>query len=296
MAIINSVVVGRGKKSVGEVTLAYQRGRTIARRRVFENKSRTSLQTVQRDKFKTIVRLVAPYKNFFCSSFEKTQYGSQYNAFIKRTAERWLSTEFQQMVEKTGFVNVNLDTANKFVSVIDVLTNAVTVQTQAEYGDGLPYVGYGSITPISYETKEIEQRQNTAESIKLTVALEDGKGWAMDVIGYVVDGYNSNFEDAEGVFYQKTYNLYSLKSTPYLLLGSIDQTTGTEVLVDTDEDSGIVTFDINAIRLLIDLVGGADKIGGQTGKRGIMNVSIRKYQKYIKNTMYLLGNARTAEV
>lgn len=83
MAVINSVVVGRGKKSVGEVTLAYQRQRTIARRRVTENKSNTPAQAKQRGKFGSFVAVMYPHIEYIKQAYQKSKYGSQFNNFTK---------------------------------------------------------------------------------------------------------------------------------------------------------------------------------------------------------------------
>lgn len=289
MAIINSVVVGRGKKSVGEVTLAYQRGRTIARRRVFENKSRTSLQTVQRDKFKTIVKLTSPYKSFFAAGFERSQYGSSFNSFISKIKERWLSEEFKKVIEKGIFTSVYDDTASPFIGVLDSLTNAVTVEHKAEYGDGLPYVGYGSITPVSYVAAEAANKQNAADSVSVVTDLGDGKGWAVDLVGFVGTPVDLTFENSKTSFISRTLNLYQNGELPNLILEGGATVTVPDLRVTTDTEAGTVTFYINAKSAIVALYGGGENVP-QEGVTGIVNFAIRKYQKYIKNTMYLLAN------
>lgn len=90
MAIINSVVVGRGRKSVGEVTLRYDRGRTIATRRIFENKSNTSLQSVQRATFAEVIKALSSIPdNIMTLLAVKSRYGSQRNNYYKN-AKGWL--------------------------------------------------------------------------------------------------------------------------------------------------------------------------------------------------------------
>lgn len=82
MAVINSVVVGRGQKSVGEVSLQVRRGRTIAARRITENKSNTPGQAIQRSSFGNFVKIFSKYKFFFSENFEPTKFGSKFNQFV----------------------------------------------------------------------------------------------------------------------------------------------------------------------------------------------------------------------
>lgn len=89
MAVINSVVIGRGKKSVGEVTLRYDRGRTIATRRITENKSNTESQNEQRKVFGTVTKALHSLLNFYFDRIAvKSRYGSQRNHYYK-VNKRW---------------------------------------------------------------------------------------------------------------------------------------------------------------------------------------------------------------
>lgn len=90
MAIINSVVVGRGRKSVGEITLRYERGRTIATRRIFENKSNTAMQSAQRATFTEVIKALSSIPNNIMTLLAvKSKYGSQRNNYYKN-AKVWL--------------------------------------------------------------------------------------------------------------------------------------------------------------------------------------------------------------
>lgn len=89
MAIINSVVVGRGKKSVGEVSLRYERGRTIASRRITENKSNTELQSEQRAVFGTVTKALHSLQDSLFSVLAvKSRYGSERNNYYRKN-KRW---------------------------------------------------------------------------------------------------------------------------------------------------------------------------------------------------------------
>lgn len=82
MAVINSVGVGRGSKSVGEFTYRYTRGRTIASRRITKNTSKTPAQVGRRGAFGSFVWMFSPYKWFFSDGYEKTKHGSSFNQFV----------------------------------------------------------------------------------------------------------------------------------------------------------------------------------------------------------------------
>lgn len=83
MAIIHSVVVGAGVKSVGEVSLRRVKGRTIASRRVWENKSRTPLQAAQRSDFKAVQEMVSAMPFLWKRYIERGKYNTAYNEAFK---------------------------------------------------------------------------------------------------------------------------------------------------------------------------------------------------------------------
>lgn len=98
MAIIHSVVVGAGVKSVGEVSLRRVKGRTIASRRVWENKSRTPLQAAQRSDFKAVQEMVSAMPFLWKRYIERGKYNTAYNEafkvnydFLQSQVETWNS-------------------------------------------------------------------------------------------------------------------------------------------------------------------------------------------------------------
>lgn len=83
MAIVNSLAIGKSRKSAGNLTYKTVRGRTIASQRITENRSNTIAQSAQRSKFSMAsqaIALVAPYIDY---CYEKSKYGSSRNAFMK---------------------------------------------------------------------------------------------------------------------------------------------------------------------------------------------------------------------
>src|SRR5574344_561061 len=86
MAIINSVTIGAGKRSIGNVTLQHYRGRTIAKKKITANPARiaSSLQVKQRDLFKYASNVCQQVRMLTKQGYNKTKYGSEYNAFMKQ--------------------------------------------------------------------------------------------------------------------------------------------------------------------------------------------------------------------
>ena len=83
MAIVNSLAIGKSRKSAGNLTYKTVRGRTIASQRITENKSNTIAQNSQRSRFSLssqAMSLIAPYID---TCYEKSKYGSSRNAFFK---------------------------------------------------------------------------------------------------------------------------------------------------------------------------------------------------------------------
>lgn len=79
MAIINSVGVGNGSKSVGEFTYRNVRGRTVASKRVLKNSSNSAAQGNQRSLFASLSKFLTAYDCYVFNAFTKTRYGSRRN-------------------------------------------------------------------------------------------------------------------------------------------------------------------------------------------------------------------------
>jgi hypothetical protein len=83
MAIIQSTAIGKAKKTAGELTYRKVRGRTIASQRITENNSRTDPQILQRSAFAVTVKIAKSLSPLLATSFQKTEFGSHRNAFMK---------------------------------------------------------------------------------------------------------------------------------------------------------------------------------------------------------------------
>lgn len=88
MAIINSVFMGRAKKSAGNATFRIVRGRTIASQKIAKKGSQGSYKTLAQFAMSAISRFAAVKAQDIALSFDKTTYGSSRNAFMKINYEQ----------------------------------------------------------------------------------------------------------------------------------------------------------------------------------------------------------------
>lgn len=106
MAVINSVGVGRGEKSAGEFTYRRARGgRTIAARRVIENKSNTPAQAEQRKDFakaSSLIKFIP--KRFMELMSVKSKTGSARNKFLSENYDACLKWWWNDTVKGYGTV------------------------------------------------------------------------------------------------------------------------------------------------------------------------------------------------
>lgn len=87
MAEIESTAIGAGRKSLGNITYRYVRGRTIASRRVTKNNSKTPKQMRQRHAFAYTGLLGKSLKPIVDIGFSKNQHGTRYANFIYHNKE-----------------------------------------------------------------------------------------------------------------------------------------------------------------------------------------------------------------
>ncbi|KAA6344338.1 hypothetical protein EZS27_008034 [termite gut metagenome] len=89
MAIIQSLAVGKARKSAGNVTYRTVRGRTILSEKITSRakQTRSSAQSEAQSNFKKVSQFMALVKDDINVSFDKTKYGSQRNNFFKLNKE-----------------------------------------------------------------------------------------------------------------------------------------------------------------------------------------------------------------
>lgn len=83
MAIINSVFMGRAKKSAGNATFRTVRGRTIASQKVAKKGTMSGNLSANQFTMACISRFASIYAFDIAVSFDPTTYGSSRNAFFK---------------------------------------------------------------------------------------------------------------------------------------------------------------------------------------------------------------------
>lgn len=83
MAIINSVFIGRAKKSAGNATFRTVRGRTIASQKVAKKGTQNGMHSSNQFALACISRFASLYAGDINVSFDPTTYGSSRNAFFK---------------------------------------------------------------------------------------------------------------------------------------------------------------------------------------------------------------------
>lgn len=132
MAVINSVGVGRGSKSVGEFTYRYTRGRTIASRRITKNTSKTPAQVGRRGAFGSFVWMFSPYKWFFSDGYEKTKHGSSFNQFVHVNRELLGKSPYNSEVNKKLIPN-----GKQLFNLLRTITNSAVPH--------LKYLSFGSL-------------------------------------------------------------------------------------------------------------------------------------------------------
>lgn len=99
MAVINSLAIGAGVKSAGNITYRRTRGRTIASQRITENKSNTPAQAAQRTKFRVMTQFASLISAYIDMGFSKTKYGSARNQFIKQNKMTLPDVNFGKLLE-----------------------------------------------------------------------------------------------------------------------------------------------------------------------------------------------------
>lgn len=164
MAVINSVGVGRGSKSVGEFTYRYTRGRTIASRRITKNTSKTPAQVGRRGAFGSFVWTFSPYKWFFSDGYEKTKHGSSFNQFVHVNRELLGKSPYNSEVNKKLIPNG----ARLYSLVTAIIGNSVP---------HLKYATYGTLNFV--DTSSLNSTDFVLNVVSGTAYCDDFKGFSV---------------------------------------------------------------------------------------------------------------------
>lgn len=196
MAVINSVGVGRGSKSVGEFTYRYTRGRTIASRRITKNTSKTPAQVGRRGAFGSFVWMFSPYKWFFSDGYEKTKHGSSFNQFVHVNRELLGKSPYNSEVNKKLIPN-----GTQLWNLFRTIFNSSVSH--------LKYATYGTLNFVN--TSVDNNNQYAYNTVSGTLYTEDFKGITVTI--------NSVFSD--GRTFVKEINLYNNGENPDFLKRTI---------------------------------------------------------------------------
>lgn len=113
MAVINSLGIGAGSKSAGNITYAHYKGRTIARQRITTNSSNTVAQGTQRAIFKAVEYISRGFANIL-PNFATTKYGYRNNKFIKLNYDKLAQYARTHPIEYTN--NTPLQEMVKYIN------------------------------------------------------------------------------------------------------------------------------------------------------------------------------------
>lgn len=266
MAVINSVGVGRGSKSVGEFTYRYTRGRTIASRRITKNTSKTPAQVGRRGAFGSFVWMFSPYKWFFSDGYEKTKHGSSFNQFVHVNRELLGKSPYNSEVNKKLIPN-----GTQLWNLFRTIFNSSVSH--------LKYATYGTLNFVN--TSVDNNNQYAYNTVSGTLYTEDFKGITVTI--------NSVFSD--GRTFVKEINLYNNGENPDFLKTYDFLSSGTNTIkISTNKEQGTVEFLLNSSAVaafLLDLLalppssiaGGSTIIIKQYGKIA----SLEKPQVYSLN-------------
>lgn len=216
MAVINSVGVGRGSKSVGEFTYRYTRGRTIVSRRITKNYSKTPAQIGQRGAFGSFVWMFSPYKWFFSDGYEKTKHGSSFNQFVHLNRELLGKSPYNSVVNKKLIPN-----GKQLWNLAETIFKLNTLH--------LKYASYGTLPSV--DSSSVGKSYFAYGRIFVKVYVEDFEGLTVT--------FNSITSDGDS--FSKTLDLYVDSKIPSVSI-SYDWIPNESITVTSLESEGMVSF------------------------------------------------------
>lgn len=154
MAIINSVFMGRAKKSAGGATFRVVRGRTIASQKIAKKGTQTGKMSLNQFALACISRFAALKAGDISVSFDATTYGSKRNAFFKLNYDQLklaLKSLYTESLEH-GAATMPSDS-----EILEAITNYASSHKQAIYR--VKRAGYA----VVYLTGEWTSEQNPEE-------------------------------------------------------------------------------------------------------------------------------------
>lgn len=171
MAIVNSIILGRAKGSIGNVSFSTQKGRVIARQKPsIVSNPRTQAQLDQRAKVSAVNVAWFMVGNAVKSGITQlVGLGSQFNTYVSKNADIFAGKVFTKETFKTmdltgSYASIGATPALPFVKVsesvneLEVSLNKNTLGMYAKEGDLLKIVvGKGQASEQSYSEVVLTQ-------------------------------------------------------------------------------------------------------------------------------------------
>lgn len=235
MAVINSVGIGRGSKSVGEFTYRFTRGRTIASRRITKNTSKTPAQVGRRGAFGSFVWMFSPYKWFFSDGYEKTKHGSSFNQFVHVNRELLGISPYNSEVNKKLIPN-----GKQLYTLISAII-----------GSSVPHLKYATYGTLNFvNTSADNANQYAYNTVSGTLYTEDFKGITITINSVFSDGRTlvkeiNLYENGENPDFLKTYDFLSVGVNTIKITTNVEQ--GTVKFLLNSSAVGAFLLDLSAL-------------------------------------------------
>ncbi|MCC8199660.1 MAG: hypothetical protein LIP06_14135 [Tannerellaceae bacterium] len=207
MAIISSTAIGAGRKTAGELTYRRTRGRTIASRRITENKSNTRLQKQQRNAFGSLAAIAKSLTPWIELTFPKTRYGSPRNNFVKNNPHlmqriKQQADQIEEYYTPIGYLAEALEGLKTYGSpAVGGIGNASLNYTITQTTEGLTY----NLT----SSRKIE----TGDTIRILIALS-----------YITEEFDEQFFETVNIFeYTVTPEKRENMTDPYRITITADE-------------------------------------------------------------------------
>lgn len=191
MAIASTLAIGKGRKSAGDFTYRYVRGRLITSSKIKYNNSNTALQAAQRVSFRDVSKLMSKVAFLINRTYDKSKYGSSRNHFYTINKAALNAMENAENIDN--------------MSIVDAL--------QALLNADLAYITYGAgnvlVSSAGGETEGISEGINFQ-----AFNVKEGECSA-ECITIVADG-TVDVSPVEAIRYDQTLQSASMLASEYV--------------------------------------------------------------------------------
>lgn len=225
MAIINSLGVGAGQKSAGNLTYRRTRGRTIASQRITTNKSNSAAQQDKRMKFGYLTEAIKKLAFIINMSCEKSKFGSSRNNWMKRNASLFINAEYTDDLESAAHSSTPYEVVEALYAFLDNEGNTLNRQVEYTIGsaNGVVSMTFGDSGAASAMSATLYAPKAQCSVSKITLTSTGGVTMS-DVTETLLT------EDASGMYCTATaegeeqtsssYDLYIFKINDQIVSGS----------------------------------------------------------------------------